>query len=757
MPKVSPKQTSFNAGEIGPLASARTDLDRYQTGLETCENYIPTSQGPLIRRSGTVYMHRTKYATGDVTFIPFKYSRDQAYMVEMGREPDLTAVYMRFYKNNSLLTYTASNTFRTVTGVLAVSPSVILQVSAHQFPNNARLIVSGISGMTQLNNREFVAQSTSANSITLKDPDTSASVLGVAFDTYVSGGVARTVHEISCPGIDPSEDLTMLKQVQSADVIYMVLSGVAPLMKLSRYGDIDWSFSTVELTQGDGPYLPINGTTVTITPSAVTGTATLSASSPIFVSSTSAIRLKNGSTWGYGQLNVVNSTTATCVILSPFASTASTSDWRFGAGRPNAIMFHEDRLWLACSMNRQLIAGSVSSDYENFAPSDLSGTVAADDGLSFLINSEEANANKWLCSDEKGLLAGTAGGPWVIRPNNLGDPLTALNANARQASSYGSADIQPIKADKSTLYVQNSTKKIRELIYFFDVDGFKSADITVLSDHITGPGVSQIVFVKEPQPVLWAPRTDGYLISLTFDRETGNIRAGWARHFLGGYSDVSQTTIPLVQRISVIPSADGSYDEMWTIVTRYINGRSRRFIEYLFKYFEETDDQEDARYLDCALKYDSTATGSISGLNHLEGEVVSIYADGNAQADKTVTNGKITLDISASVVNVGYSYASRGKILPIDAGSADGTAQGKTRRINRVGMNIHNVGQIKIGMDFDSLDEVTLNDDNTLFTGIISEVLESDYDFYGQFCWEQSSGHPGVVRAILPQMVTQDR
>jgi len=49
-----------------------------------------------------------------------------------------------------------------------------------------------------------------------------------------------------------------------------------------------------------------------------------------------------------------------------------------------------------------------------------------------------------------------------------------------------------------------------------------------------------------------------------------------------------------------------------------------------------------------------------------------------------VTDGKVTLDVSASKVHVGYGYRSTLETLRMESGADDGIAQGKIKRIHGV-------------------------------------------------------------------------
>jgi hypothetical protein len=150
-----------------------------------------------------------------------------------------------------------------------------------------------------------------------------------------------------------------------------------------------------------------------------------------------------------------------------------------------------------------------------------------------------------------------------------------------------------VRAGKSVLYVQRAGRKVRELAYVYEVDGFRSPDMTVLSEHITKgataalSGVKDMSYQQEPQSLVWVPRNDGVLLGFTYERDQKVL--GWHRHVLGGYSDAGHTAAPLVESVACIPSADGTRDEVWMIVKRYINGAVKRYVEYMTKIWEKDD------------------------------------------------------------------------------------------------------------------------------------------------------------------------
>ena len=97
MPKASPIQTAFNAGEWSPRLAGRVDIGKYKNACNELENFIPMVHGGLVKRPGTRFVYEVKNSANPTILIPFEYSTDQAYILEFG---DL---YMRVYAGNAIV------------------------------------------------------------------------------------------------------------------------------------------------------------------------------------------------------------------------------------------------------------------------------------------------------------------------------------------------------------------------------------------------------------------------------------------------------------------------------------------------------------------------------------------------------------------------------------------------------------------------------------------------------------------------------
>lgn len=765
MARASETQHSFNAGELSSLMLGRQDITKYGSGLFTCLNAIPLTQGAWVRRPGTAFLHQTKFNSKASRVIPFQYSITQTYILEFGEQ------YIRFFTDHGILTQTAQN----ITGISNAAVAVLTYNGADTYANNDRVYVSGVVGMTQVNNREFVVTNvnTGANTFELYDTD-GAAVNSTGYGTWTSAGAVAEIFQVTTAFVEA--DLAQIRVVQSADTLY-ILHPDYPPQRLVRVSATSWSLTDLVFT--DGPYDSLNTTATTLTPSAATGAGvTLTASAITGINNDTGfqttdidrlIRIREGTTWGYVQITAWTSTTVvTVTVLSTLTNTSAKVNWRMGVwsdttGFPSCGTFYDDRLFLAgAALFPQRLDGSKTGVYTNFSPSDTAGTIADDNAVAFALNSDDVNAIHWMSPNEKCLLAGTTRGEWQIRASSLNEAITPTNITGKPSSRHGSADAAPVAAGKVTLFIQRANRKVREMAYVFEVDGFRAPDMTLLAEHITRPSIDELTYQSQPQAVVWGVRSDGTLLGFTYERDQ-DVTA-WHRHELGGQSDSGGLLIPVVESVAVVPAPDGSRDELHMVVQRYINGGSKRYIEYLSKFWEVEDEQEDAFHVDCGWTVvNSPASATVTGLWHLEGETVGVYADGAKHPDVVVTNGTVTLNAAASVVSLGYYYNSDGQTMPLEGGAQDGSAQGKIRRVHRVGFWLVDTLGLKYGKDADNLTEILVRQwgdlhgmATPLFTGVVRKRFEGTYDKLGQIYWRADGPFPANVLAVMPQYEVAD-
>lgn len=560
-------------------------------------------------------------------------------------------------------------------------------------------------------------------------------------------------YEISSPYL--TAELFDIKFAQSADVMYIVHPN-HETMKLSRTGHTAWTLTEVEFT--DGPYLEPNTTATTLTPGATTGTGiSLTASANVFVA-TDVGRLVNLNS-GYAKITAfTDAQNVTIDIKADFSATTATADWKLGAfsdttGHPSTVSFFEQRLVFAGTTNEpQTLYFSKSGDYEN-----MTAGTNADDAMIYTIASNQVNAIRYLKS-QRTLIVGTTGGEFTVSADGTDAAITPTNITIKRQSSYGAANVDAQPAGNAVLFLQKAKRKIRELSYNFDVDGYVAPDLTILNDIVTKSGINEMSYQQEPDSILWCVRDDGVLAGLTYQRSENVV--AWHRHIFGGAFGSGSAVCESVATIS----GSLTEDEVWVIVKRTINGATKRYVECFANFdFDETD-ATDFRFLDSHLTYDGAATTTLTGLTHLEGQTVSILADGATHADKTVSSGSITLDRSTEKAVVGLSYDSILQTMRIEGGAAEGTSQGKTKRISKVVLRLFETVGAKVGPSLTELETIPFRTTSSLLSTPVDTLLagdkeiefRDDYNTDGFIFVKQDQPLPLSVLAIYPTVVTSD-
>ena len=578
----------------------------------------------------------------------------------------------------------------------------------------------------------------------------------------LSGGSA---YEISSPYLEA--ELFDIKFAQSADTMYICHPNHAP-KKLTRSGHTNWTL--IDDIIINGPFMDHNVETTEATPSSKTvgstSTVTFSAVTGInngqgFLSTDVGrlLHIKDG----HLKITSVTSTTVVVgtVIVDLNIVNTATTDFAMGSfsdttGYPACVTFFEQRLVFAgTTAQPQTLFFSRSADYENFDDK-YHETIADDDAIVYTIASNQVNAIRFLTATRT-LIIGTAGGEFAVNGAGVGESITPTNILINKQSNHGAANVDGIAVGNATLFLQRAKRKIRELAYNFDVDGYVAPDLTILAEHVTESGITQMAYQEEPNSIIWCVRTDGQLLGFTYQREQ-QVTA-WHRHIFGGSFGSGNA---VCESVEVLPTDDSEY-QVWVIVKRTINGVTKRYVEYLHNFdFDETDDTS-FNYLDSQLAYNGSATTTISGLDHLEGEEVSILADGATHPNKTVSSGGITLDRSATKVKVGLPYVSLLQTMRIDAGSQNGTSQSKTKRIYEITARLYESIGIEIGPDLDNMERIpfrssanNMNSGVNVFTGDKDIEFRGNYETDGFIFVRQNQPLPLTVLSLYPRLVTND-
>jgi hypothetical protein len=536
MARVAAQLTNFTGGEVSPRLDGRNDLTKYSSSCKTLENFIIYPHGAAARRSGTTFVAEVASSVNKTRLIPFEFSTTQTYMLEFSN------LKIRVYKDNG----SVLEGDKTITAITQANPAVVTS-NSHGYSNGDEILITAVVGMTQLNSKRFLVANVTTNTFELTNKD-GVDTDSTAFTAYVSGGTANKVFEITTPYT--TAQLFEIKFAQSADVMY-ITHPAHEVAKLSRTGHTAWTLTDVVFTKG--PFQDPNTTTTTLTP------ASASVGSGVNITASSVTGINSGSGFlstdvgrqiyfnsGYATITAITSTTVVVVdITIAFTNTNAITAWQLGSfsdttGHPSCVSFFEQRLVFAGTTNQpQTIFFSKSGDYENM-DANIGGTVADDDAIIYTIASNQVNAIRFMTATRT-LILGTAGGEFTVSGGGTDSAVTPTNILIKKQSNHGAANVDAIAVGNATLFLQRAKRKVRELAYNFDVDGYIAPDMTILAEHITESGLTQMSYQQEPNQIIWGVRDDGELVGLTYQREQ-QVTA-WHRHIFGGIVNVPIITV----------------------------------------------------------------------------------------------------------------------------------------------------------------------------------------------------------------------
>lgn len=309
------------------------------------------------------------------------------------------------------------------------------------------------------------------------------------------------------------------------------------------------------------------------------------------------------------------------------------------------------------------------------------------DSVQFKLASREANSIRHLVPMSD-LVALTPSAVWKIG-GGLSEVLTPLTLTVRQQSFAGASDTKPALVGNNMLYVAARGGHLRELGFDGDRGGYVSGDVSIRAPHLfDGYDVTTMTVSVAPFPVVWSVSTSGRLLGFTYIPEQQVGAFHW-HDTKGVFEDA--TTI-----------YENGRDVTYFVVRRTIDGVTKRYIEFFADRL--ILDPKDQHFVDCGAVYTGAPTDTISGLDWLEGETVSILADGAVCPQQIVIGGEVSIPEPASVVHVGLPYVSDLKTLPM-AIELQGYGQGLPKNVNKVFMRVYRSSGVFAGPTFEELVE----------------------------------------------------
>jgi hypothetical protein len=502
------KQPSFAAGEIAPALYARTDTAKYATGLRTCRNMMVMRQGGATKRPGTEFIVEVKDSTKKVRLIPFIFNVRDALVMEFGN------LYVRFIQNGGQVAdpITPTNPYE------IVSPYLEADLPDLQYVQSGDVVTIVHPNYPPYELKRFSDTNWTLTAITfgpaLSPPTGVTATLGdpaVALDTdYVVTAVTASDEEslasaVATSGHPPSTTLPVAVQ-----------------------------FNTVTGANSYRIYRNVNGVF------AYVGT----------------LIPEVGPTQLYVDLDVVPDLFQQPPIPSTLFQSAN--------NYPSVVGYYQQRLIFANSNNNpDTFWCSRTGMFHNFNTSVI---VQDDDAITARPVSDEVDAIRHVLNTGR-LVIGTEGVDWIVDGDGNG-VLTPTAVNMRAASYDGMSRLRPIKVGARMLFVQALGAAVRELQanVQFGYYSLVGGDITIYSSHLVdGFGIVDWAFQQEPPKIVWAVRSDGLLLAVTYIPEQEVL--AWHRHDSRGF----------IENVCVVP--EGRSHWLYWVCRRLINGAYHRYIE----------------------------------------------------------------------------------------------------------------------------------------------------------------------------------
>ena len=469
---------------------------------------------------------------------------------------------------------------------------------------------------------------------------------------------------------------------QSADTLIVVHPDIAPVKFVRGANDASWTVSaiTFDSIPKYAYTLSVSNPSGTLTPSAVSGKVTLTASASVF-NSGHVGQYINASPQGRAKIVKFTSATSVDAITEfPFFNTTAIANgsweletgyedvWSSSRGWPRSVTFHEGRLYFGGSRSRpSTIWGSKVGLFFDFEATEG----LDDDAVEATLDTNTFNAIVDIISG-RDLQVFTTGGEFYVPQSGL-DPITPTNFFVKTASRNGTKQgVRIQQLESGTLFVQRQGKSLNEFAYTDTQATYVTAKISLLAGHLlknpTRLALRRSVATDENDLLLMTNADDGSMAVFSLLRAQNVIAPSEWITVDGQYIDVSVD-------ISTI----------YTVVKRNVNGVNQYYVEV----FEDN------------LLTDSAKTGGAASsvsMSHVATETVNILLDGTVQANQAVPSGGTVTFSRASTTSyeVGLPISVRLVTMPVDLKLQTGTRIGFKKRIVEVNAIVADTQHMKI-------------------------------------------------------------
>jgi hypothetical protein len=674
---------NFSFGEISPSLTSRTDSPVYTSAAESVKNFFIRAEGGVINRPGTerIYEFSHSYDSSlsqQIRLEPFIFSDDEKYIIAFSNgqidcfriatngtvshvqtiTADVDANALPIDNDNLVeFTYAQKGDFMFICHheflcrELVRTSLTTFEVRIFEFdesldgnsvyqpyyqfqPTGVTIDPSATSG-TGVTFTTSIAYWTSDHvGVRIKIDETEATITGYTSSTQVTGNIHGT--------LETQLDVDALRTKDGTNIIEVTHA----LHGLSTGASI-----TIANAGGLGG----------ITATNVNGTFTIS-------------RVIDENRYEYDCGHAANDTVdgGGSPTVTHHAPTSNWYEQSYSVvrGFPQAITFHEDRLWFGGTPSQpDGLWGSRTGYYFDFNLGDGEDS----DALDLDANVGVTNEIRHLVSN-RDLQVFSSQSEFYV-PAFQDAPVTPAKAKISAQTPIGTGFMRPQSVDGATLFVQATGTAVREYLYADSEGAYTSKSVSLLSSHLVDNPIQLAVV----QGSLSRPGSYGmFLMSngeiAVFHSLRSEQRAGWMRWDTNG-------------RFHSVCAVD---EDLYVCTVRDEgDGTNRLYLEQF---------KTDMR-MDFCDEFTGTAGVYDVSAHFANGAVVDVVDGTEYLGQFTVAGGEVdvaAVKADSTTAQIGYKFTPEIRTLPLDAQVPGGPLTGEPRKITKVVLDLKDTLSVSV-------------------------------------------------------------
>lgn len=490
------RQSAFVGGEVSPAIQARVDLQRFHTSLKRCSNMIVLRQGGVVNRAGLEWIAATKIQVvpdaAKTRLVRFAFSELDSFMLEFAPG---SPGKIRFYQNGVVVLAGGGGIYE------VTHPYAAADIARLDFDQLGDVITVVHPSYAPYELKRFSADNWTLTAAASTSPIAPPANLDFEFKFEASDATHQqrewswvvTAEDANGNESYASAPLTLTTAVLYPDIHQFKLK-CDPVVGAVRYN----------LYRGrDGMYGFIcSSTTVNGSPSKV--------------------RFKDDAT------------------APAYSDSPPVWSWPFGSNEyPSTVTYYQQRQVFGRTNNhRQRVIASNTGQFLRF---DKHEPLQDSDAINIDIAADSMDELRHLVHVHD-IIALTGSAVWRIGagPN---EPFTLRTIQPLLQDETGASWVGPAKMGGVLAFVDSAGRFVHDVHFDGNTERYSAGNISILAAHLFERwNVVKLAYARAPFSVLWALRSDGTLLGLTYDKD--HEVWAWHQHDTPGGEIVDICVVP---------------------------------------------------------------------------------------------------------------------------------------------------------------------------------------------------------------------